>query len=644
MNRSLRSAFAVASLACAAAICREEACAAPTILISWDGAPDWVFDKMLAEGKLPNVARLAKEGVRAHGAQPALPSLTAPGHAALWTGCYGDVNGIVGNDVPLLPRSEHTLLERRSGYAPASLLAEPLWITAAREGKRVLILSATHSEVGEDSPGSKDADADALSRLTVFSGFGSSIGRSVTYTGKEFKPATGWSGLPVNDPNARDFTATIGTTPFHFLEYDDPADPIVGFDTVLIRPGSKGPDAVRSAQVKPSAANETVEGFVGPFRADSDKGWGSAWFRLWDLKPDGSLVLYQRAVNVNQSTAPTAEADGYRTASGGFYDSSFFGQYKPGKMGKQLWKGGDGEAEKRLIETVRLDCQILTNGTRDALKRWDSDLIFTYAPMSDSAGHVWMGMLDPEMSGYDAALAQKLWPYYEQVFALQDEWLGALMDAAGPDATIGLFSDHGMVGVRAKFHPNAVLRDAGLLETGAKGAFKLDHTQIAATSWNPMALWVNGTDWREGIVQPADRESVIAKAANALLSAIDPATGDHFVKGVFRPEDSVTYGTGGPLGADLYLDLAPGYYADTAATSGSMTMLGTPPGYGDHGFPPLRRKMQAIFFLKGPAFREGVLIPPVRQIDLVPTICAAMGIAPPATATGHVLGDALKPH
>src|SRR5438128_7751203 len=108
------------------------------IVISWDGAASWVVDRLLAEGRLPNVARLARMGVRVDCMTPAYPSKTFPGHAALWTGAYGDVNGITDNSTPLLPRAEHTLLE---GQFAGELQAEPLWLSAARAGKKIGTLS-----------------------------------------------------------------------------------------------------------------------------------------------------------------------------------------------------------------------------------------------------------------------------------------------------------------------------------------------------------------------------------------------------------------------------------------------------------------------------------------------------------------------
>ena len=46
------------------------------VIVSWDGAPDFVLDQLLADGKLPNVARLIGNGVRADYCTPTFPSST----------------------------------------------------------------------------------------------------------------------------------------------------------------------------------------------------------------------------------------------------------------------------------------------------------------------------------------------------------------------------------------------------------------------------------------------------------------------------------------------------------------------------------------------------------------------------------------
>ncbi|HVL40398.1 MAG TPA: alkaline phosphatase family protein, partial [Fimbriimonadaceae bacterium] len=46
------------------------------VLVSWDGAADWVVDRLLAENKLPNLARMAKQGAAAEHMLAVFPSKT----------------------------------------------------------------------------------------------------------------------------------------------------------------------------------------------------------------------------------------------------------------------------------------------------------------------------------------------------------------------------------------------------------------------------------------------------------------------------------------------------------------------------------------------------------------------------------------
>src|SRR5688572_30682282 len=97
------------------------------IVVSWDGAADWVVDRLLAENNLPSLARMASQGARAEYLVSGYPSKTAVGHAAIWTGTWGDVNGVTGNAVPLLPRSAHTIMETQSGFSSLALKSEPIY-------------------------------------------------------------------------------------------------------------------------------------------------------------------------------------------------------------------------------------------------------------------------------------------------------------------------------------------------------------------------------------------------------------------------------------------------------------------------------------------------------------------------------------
>ena len=82
---------------------------------------------MLDSATIPAITSLFAHGACADHSRPAFPSITAASHAALWTGVWGDVNGIVSNSQSILPRNEHTLAESRSGFEYAALRAEPLF-------------------------------------------------------------------------------------------------------------------------------------------------------------------------------------------------------------------------------------------------------------------------------------------------------------------------------------------------------------------------------------------------------------------------------------------------------------------------------------------------------------------------------------
>jgi len=66
-------------------------------------------------------------------------------------------------------------------------------------------------------------------------------------------------------------------------------------------------------------------------------------------------------------------------------------------------------------------------------------------------------------------------------------------------------------------------------------------------------------------------------------------------------------------------------------------------GEADTGYHPPESRDAAItsIILWGAGVRKGIRIPYAEQIDVVPTICALLGIAAPKTSQGRVIGEAL---
>ena len=104
---------------------------APLLLISIDGYRHDYIDR----GFSPNLAALARDGVRARSMQPSFPSLTFPNHYTLVTGLRPDHHGIVHNTMDD-PQLGHFDLGDRRAVSDGRWWDEatPLWITADRHG------------------------------------------------------------------------------------------------------------------------------------------------------------------------------------------------------------------------------------------------------------------------------------------------------------------------------------------------------------------------------------------------------------------------------------------------------------------------------------------------------------------------------
>lgn len=121
-----------------------------TILISLDGFRADFLDR----GLTPTLNSFIAEGVSPKYMLPSFPSVTFPNHFTLVTGLYPECHGIVGNDF-----WDPELQEQFKTGTPDSMQskwwnAEPLWVTAERQGVRTAIHMWPGSEahIGDMDP------------------------------------------------------------------------------------------------------------------------------------------------------------------------------------------------------------------------------------------------------------------------------------------------------------------------------------------------------------------------------------------------------------------------------------------------------------------------------------------------------------
>ncbi len=611
------------------------------MLLSWDGTVSAFVNDLLRQGKLPSLARLIEGGAFADAVMTVFPSKTAPGHASLWTGAPARITGISGNGVPRTPRSQFTILEATSGFSSAALRAEPLWMTAARSGRRSIVVQATQGWPFEPYTAGGPFGPGQPTRLVLFEGYAGIAGPEGVVTARESapRPAEGWTNLPQSAASPREFAFTVGTTRFFALLVDDPADPAHGYDSLIVarvkdatqvearlKPGSPTPGSLDrwSATIDVEAANQPGAG---------------TFMRLFDLKADGSDFLLYFTRPVREAGSRPELLPGLRKAAGVFIGNGASRLYEQGRFGATIPRGGDGTAERRYLETVRLTQRHIVEATRWAAQSLPWDLLLTYTPFPDEAEHLWRGYLEPSLPGFRQDVADRLRPFLEEAYQTCDELLGGLMRLRPANTVIALVADHGMEGVNRVVNINTVLQQAGLLVLDEQGRVDLTKTRAVYPAVNNAYILINTRDRRGGIVGAEERAPVIAQIRRVLGEVRDG--GRQVVTGVFDAQaEGEGMGIGGEAGGDVYLDLLPGYDFDARLGLAEVILPREP--FGTHVFNPQRMSMRTIMVLNGPGVAAGRRLAAARTIDLAHTIADLLGIPAPRDATGRVLMEALS--
>jgi predicted AlkP superfamily phosphohydrolase/phosphomutase len=598
------------------------------IVLAWDGTVPSFVREMLHAGKLPNLVKLIEGGAFADDVKPGFPSKTASGFASLMTGAPPSITGISGNRVPRAPRIDFTILDSLAGFSEAPLQAEPIWSVLARANKKVII---SHIP----------AFAHELSDQAVrFSGYTLTAGRDGIVTKRAIQnESTGaWTESPASDAAPVEITFSVGETRFIGLLIDDPSDSQVGYDTLLIAT-ARDPHEIK-AKLKPAPASAAGELFWSTPIAVTLAGNQEAkiYFRLFDLKSDASdfFLYYTRPAR----DLPIPQTD----VAPGSTVQTFIGNgasilYHQGAFGKTIPNGGSGGAEARYLETVMMAQHQLMETNRWAIEQLPWDLFLAYTPFPDEAEHLWRGYLDSTLSTYNPEIATRLRPFLERVYRTSDEHLGLLLGKRPSDTIVALISDHGMQGVNKRVALNRALQESGLLTLDTQGKIDLAKTKVLYPAVNNGYLLINSTDRKNGIIPPEERDQVVTKTRAVLASLRDGE--QPVVSAVYDAEfDGLKMGIGGPLGGDLYIDLASGYDFDPRIGPGPLITEAEP--YGNHGADPEQSSMRTIMVLNGPGILAGQKLANVRIIDFAPTLAWLLHVSKPKNSTGRVLNEALE--
>ena len=598
-------------------------------MLAWDGTVPAFVQEMLRDGKLPHLAKLIEGGAFADDVIPVFPSKTAPGFASLITGAPPRITGISGNRVPRAPREQFTILESLAGFSAAPLRAEPIWSAARRAGKKSVV---SHIPTFAGEP------ADDTVR---FSGYTLIAGRDGIVT-KNNVAKRGRRSLAKFSAERRDadrdqfYRRRRLNSLACFI--DDPGDAQAGYDTLVLATARDG--EALAAKLKTAPAGVGGELFWSQPIALKTTGNqdAKAYFRLFDLKPDGSdfFLYYTRPVRdlPLETRAETTAGPTVLT----FVGNGATILFQQGAFGRTIPNGGNGGAEARYLETVPFAQHQLMETNRWALEHLPWDLFLAYTPFPDEAEHHWRGYLDTTIPTYNKDLAERIRPLLERAYRSSDEHLGLLLGKRPENALFALISDHGLQGIYKRVALNQVLQQAGLLTLDVQGRVNLSRTKVLYPAINNGYLLINSKDRKSGIVGPDERVDLVRKIRETFLALRDGE--QPIVKAVYDAQlDGPAMGIGGDVGGDIYVELAPGYDFDPRIAPGAL--VSEAPPHGNHGTNPEQAAIRTLMVFNGPGIRSGQKLTNVHLIDFAPTLAWLLDIPKPKDATGRVLFEAL---
>lgn len=197
-----------------------------------------------------------------------------------------------------------------------------------------------------------------------------------------------------------------------------------------------------------------------------------------------------------------------------------------------------------------------------------------------------------------------------------DAALGRLLaeiDAAGlaGSTLFAVVSDHGFLPVERELRPNALLREAGLIEVDEEGE---------VTSWRA-AFHQDGGSAALYLAEPgaADAAALVERVRGLLAPyAADPASG---LREILGPERIAALG--GPAEAALALDAEAGFrFVNDAAGEWSAPTTSR----GHHGFAPDRPEMHAALIVRAPGLARRGDLGVVPMTAIAPTVAAWLGL------------------
>ena len=580
------------------------------VVISLDGVGAARARDYMADGTMPNLARLAREGAMAQHSLSVDPSLRAPAHASLAAGVYPSATGIVSDR---FHRAQDPLYAATDALGQPPAGAEPVWRTAMRQARRTAVLFWPGTSV------------DAPATLADYTVTGGAVDAASAQHEVTFTQALTWTGAPPSFSPLREgsFAITKGggtLARVYVLAVDTTDDGQARYDTFILD---------RDRQVDSQSARLRA-GETAPLVID-ERLTSGAFFTLTRAGAD-RVTLFQSRVAYNRAQPNELVRELNRR----------FGFIPPDPDDDALEQGWISAAE--YVRMAEVQSRWMISVTTFVLETYRPDLLFTWQGAADALGHRFL-LVDPQQPKHTSERAAEYARYLRRGYALADLAVGELAKAVDPaETTLFVVSDHGMAPVHSQVYVNTILNWQKLLVYGAGPEFRVNvgQSKAIAFAWGGAAhVYINlqGRE-RAGIVPQGDYKATQDAIVKALEQARDKQGRPLFSR-VVRQEDLARLGLDASSAGDVFVQAAPGFTLSDRRGYGDI--VGPATCYGQHGYAATLPEMQGIFLAAGPAVRPGAQVGPVHVVDLAPTVARLLGLKAPLPYAGRVLEEVLLP-
>ena len=582
-----RSAAAgVLALALAAGSCGGAASGGKgVIVLGIDGLDHGLLERFMAEGRLPNFARLARDGDFAP-LQTTMPPLSPVAWSTFITGLDPGGHGIfdfVHRDPatmqPVEPFYSISPAGRSLGLGSWVLPLAGREVTLYRRGKALWELL---DAAGVDT---------TVFRMPVnfppvatggrsFAGLGTPdlLGTHGTYTFFTSAPPENEASMtgrvelvdvvdhhvaarlrgPPNPFRRRPVPRGLAAT--GAVEYEHP-DLTVDFEVRMDPDASVARITVQATDLVLNEG-EWSDWVRLDFAAAPGLGVGAlARFYLQQVRPVFRLYVTPLQIDPADPALPLSNPAGWagdlHDALGPFYTQELPQETKAFSEG--VFEGREFWEQAQLVYAER------RRALDHLLDTFEEGLLFFYFSSVDQGSHMLYRYADPEHPFHepDALLGDGIRTLYEQV----DEALGRVRRAVDDETTLIVMSDHGFAPFHTGVNLNTWLAERGYVtlrdpaERGGAPLFlDVEWSGTRAYAFGLAGIYVNlrGRE-RDGVVEPgADYARLLDEIEHDLLAMVDPRTGHHPVSLVYRTRDRYD----GPYldrGPDLIVGYARGY-------------------------------------------------------------------------------------